>query len=241
MRSYPCRVVGIQHEGRLDYILENIREGDELDLWEEPDNPYDHQAVAVLHGDTRIGYIPASKRWVWESLQEGDAHEVTADGLIMGEDGTPAAVKITITIVEDGEFEAPVLQASSHTRLPDPSGERKFGIRRIVGLALASGIALIVITQLSKKVGEPRLGASINASTVATSTPTPNPVREAERVIHDNFGISLCPKVTRAAALADGSVAATCSNDERYRVMTVAGQRVAMRCSVAQSIGVEGC
>ena len=241
MRSYPCRVVGIQHGGRLDYILQHVREGDELQLFAEPDNPYDPHAVAVFHGEMRIGYIPANKNWVWRSLQEGDEHEVTADGLIMSDDGSPSAIQITITIMADGELEVRPQQVSRNARLPPPREERAFGLKRIVGLALATGIALIVITQLSKKAGEPRLVAGINASTVATPTAPPDPIQEAELVILRNFDKDQCPRVAKAAALSDGSIAATCSNDERYRVMTVGGQRVAMRCSAAQSIGVEGC
>lgn len=102
MRSYPCKVVGITHEGRLPYILSEVREGDSLSLQPEPDNEFDDKAVAVLHEGRKIGYIPAGKRWVSKSIEEGDTHEVVAVGLIMNDEGEPAAIAITITIMSDG-------------------------------------------------------------------------------------------------------------------------------------------
>ena len=103
MRSYPCHVVGINHEGRLDYIQANVRRGTALELMPEPDNPHDDKAVAVFHGDKKIGYIPQTKRWVGESIDEGDTHRVTAGALRLDGGGLPVALAINIDILADGD------------------------------------------------------------------------------------------------------------------------------------------
>jgi hypothetical protein len=41
--------------------------------------------------------------------------------------------------------------------------------------------------------------------------------------------------------LKDGSIRAVCSNGEAYRVFTVKGMTVAMKCSAAAKLGVSGC
>jgi hypothetical protein len=53
-----------------------------------------------------------------------------------------------------------------------------------------------------------------------------------------------CGKVTTAVRHpTDGSIIATCSNRERYRVFTMQpiNEVVAMRCSAAEKLGVSGC
>jgi hypothetical protein len=48
-------------------------------------------------------------------------------------------------------------------------------------------------------------------------------------------------KVLDAIRLNDGSIRAVCSNGEAYRVFTVQGELVAMKCSAAARLGVSGC
>lgn len=50
-----------------------------------------------------------------------------------------------------------------------------------------------------------------------------------------------CPKVTSAVRSQDGSIRAVCSNGKDYRVFSVNGLVVAMSCTAARKIGVEGC
>ena len=50
-----------------------------------------------------------------------------------------------------------------------------------------------------------------------------------------------CPKVTRAKRLKDGSITATCSNGETYRVATLSKRPFAMKCSAAKALGISGC
>lgn len=50
-----------------------------------------------------------------------------------------------------------------------------------------------------------------------------------------------CGTVAAAVRLSDGSVRAVCSNGEVYRVMTLRGELIAMKCSAAERMGIKGC
>lgn len=50
-----------------------------------------------------------------------------------------------------------------------------------------------------------------------------------------------CGKVLSAVRRSEGDVRAVCSNGETYRIFTVKGEAIAMRCSAAAKIGVTGC
>jgi hypothetical protein len=69
--------------------------------------------------------------------------------------------------------------------------------------------------------------------------PVGNPKSVATRVIKE--AEHPCPKVSSAKRLADGSISAKCSNGEGYRIFTVNSKPLALRCSAARKIGVEGC
>lgn len=40
-------------------VLNELRAGDCLQLVPEPDNPHDADAVAIYHGSTKLGFVPA--------------------------------------------------------------------------------------------------------------------------------------------------------------------------------------
>jgi hypothetical protein len=50
-----------------------------------------------------------------------------------------------------------------------------------------------------------------------------------------------CGRVLDAIRLQDNSVRAMCSNGEAYRVFSLQGEVVAMKCSAAKRLGVGGC
>lgn len=53
-------IAGFQHwNGAL--VLNELKPGTELRLAPEPDNPHDSEAVAIFHGATKLGYIPAAE------------------------------------------------------------------------------------------------------------------------------------------------------------------------------------
>jgi hypothetical protein len=85
---------------------------------------------------------------------------------------------------------------------------------------------------------------SVHASALETApAPAGKALVVARKVIGDNFDKSDCPAVTKASRLKDGSIRATCSNGEAFRIFTVVElhKAVAMRCSAAEKIGVPGC
>lgn len=52
-------VVGTSYQGAAaEMVVENLEEGQLLDLRPEPDNPRDSLAVAVYADDVRVGYVP---------------------------------------------------------------------------------------------------------------------------------------------------------------------------------------
>lgn len=54
---YDFAVAGGWHHG-LDEVRGLLRPGERLDLRPEPGNPYDANAVAVMRGAIRLGYLP---------------------------------------------------------------------------------------------------------------------------------------------------------------------------------------
>ena len=53
-------VAGFEHWYGTE-VAHKLRPGKKLKLRPEPDNPYDPNAVAVLCGKTKIGYVPRAK------------------------------------------------------------------------------------------------------------------------------------------------------------------------------------
>jgi hypothetical protein len=83
----------------------------------------------------------------------------------------------------------------------------------------------------------------ITPATGQTVGPAPwgDPATVAYRIILINFDHVDCPQVVQAARIADGSIRAMCSNQEIFRVFTVDGQPIALRCSVMLWLGIPGC
>ena len=50
-----------------------------------------------------------------------------------------------------------------------------------------------------------------------------------------------CPKIISAKRWSNGSITAICSNGEDYRIFTINGESLAMKCSAARAIGVKSC
>jgi hypothetical protein len=65
----------------------------------------------------------------------------------------------------------------------------------------------------------------------------------AQSAIWANFKKSVCPLVEAAEKLHDGSIRARCNNNETFRVFSAGPKRVvlAMRCSAAVKLGLQGC
>jgi len=81
------------------------------------------------------------------------------------------------------------------------------------------------------------------ATTALAQTTGPAPAGEAKAVAARAIAEAEhpCPKVVTATRNSDGSISAVCSNKEDYRVFTLNGKVLVMRCSEARKLGVEGC
>lgn len=71
--------------------------------------------------------------------------------------------------------------------------------------------------------------------------PNGEPAEVAQQIIQDNFPSDACPLVVDARRLGDGTITATCNNDETFRVFSLDGNGVAMRCAAARQMGITGC
>jgi HIRAN domain len=263
MRSYPCKVVGITYEGRYDYILAFVNQHDSLRLVAEPDNQYDESAVAVYHNQTRIGYIPTNRRWVFKSLAEGDTHEIVAKELIYNDDDVPSALAIEITITSDGQAESRRSVGLNFTernsalnkikRLPKKSQKfRNLG----TGDYLLLTIAFLLLLWYGFKTpipiqsgNTPSFAAQPNSNIIASSAPkiivgsAPKGKEKvvALKIIQENFEPLTCSKIVAATRLEDGSIKAKCNTQEEFRIFSIQGKVVAMRCSALKKLGIQGC
>jgi hypothetical protein len=50
-----------------------------------------------------------------------------------------------------------------------------------------------------------------------------------------------CPKIKAAQRNSDGTISALCTNNEDYRLFSLDGKPIAMRCSVIREMGIGGC
>lgn len=63
----------------------------------------------------------------------------------------------------------------------------------------------------------------------------------AQEAILDNFSKDDCSLVIDAKRFGDGSIRATCNTGEVFRIFTLNGKAMAMRCSALKRLGLEGC
>lgn len=73
---------------------------------------------------------------------------------------------------------------------------------------------------------------------VAHAQGTSDPRAAAQSAISSGPDRYLCPLVTAATRLSDGSIRATCNNGESFVVLNRNGQTLAMRCAVARREGI---
>ncbi|RUY96052.1 MULTISPECIES: hypothetical protein [unclassified Mesorhizobium] len=71
--------------------------------------------------------------------------------------------------------------------------------------------------------------------------PDGEPAEIAQQIIQDNFSAGTCPLVIDARRLGDGTITAMCNNEETFRVFSLDGNGVAMRCAAAREMGISGC
>jgi hypothetical protein len=75
-RVYSCGLAGLlRGEGGAARAkaVAALPLGSVLRFRPEPDNPVDPNAVAIMRGETHLGYVPRRSAWIREALDEGDA------------------------------------------------------------------------------------------------------------------------------------------------------------------------
>lgn len=85
-------IVGTHFRGsEAKQIVNNLDEGDTVDLVREPDNKYDANAVACYVDDVHVGYIPAANN-LELALALDDYEEVVAE--VIGFNGSKPTLMI---------------------------------------------------------------------------------------------------------------------------------------------------
>jgi hypothetical protein len=85
---------------------------------------------------------------------------------------------------------------------------------------------------------------SAHAAAGITFEPAPEgePAIVAQEIIQANFDEPDCPLVVDAKRLGDGTIRASCSSGEIFRVFSMPSMGgVALKCSAALKMGIEGC
>lgn len=57
-QKYPSKIVGSSFIGGAQEIMSQLQAGDTIDLEDEPNNPYDSNAIACYYKGRKLGYIP---------------------------------------------------------------------------------------------------------------------------------------------------------------------------------------
>ena len=68
---FDCHIAGTSFIEGIEELEESINEGDCLDFFREPDNPYDNRAIVVKTADgVKIGYVPKVDNIVFSRLMD---------------------------------------------------------------------------------------------------------------------------------------------------------------------------
>ena len=70
-----CHIAGFAYYDGLD-VIEKLKLGTPVTLKSESDNPYDHEAVVIYYGESKLGYVPQAKNAVVSSLLYFGHHEI---------------------------------------------------------------------------------------------------------------------------------------------------------------------
>lgn len=86
-------------------------------------------------------------------------------------------------------------------------------------------------------------GLALHSTELQASSFGPAPKGDARKVARAAIDDAPhpCPKIISARRLKDGTIKAECDNLEDYRILSVDGQALAMRCKMARAMNVSGC
>jgi len=70
---FGTHVAGTSHIVGIEEIASQLHIGDRLDLFREPNNPFDEQAILVKTcNDVKIGYVPRAHNVIFSRLMDGE-------------------------------------------------------------------------------------------------------------------------------------------------------------------------
>ena len=68
---FDTHVAGTGHIEGIEELEPHMHEGDRLDFFREPDNPYDAQAIMIKNSDgIKIGYVPKADNVIFARLMD---------------------------------------------------------------------------------------------------------------------------------------------------------------------------
>lgn len=114
-----CFAAGFRHYEGMN-MLENMKEGDLLELVREPDNSYDACAIALHWQGKKIGFIPASINEMLSFLLDAEALSLFAVITHLEKESQPwENVAVAVYFIQDVNKELPA-HASYLTRIEAP-------------------------------------------------------------------------------------------------------------------------
>jgi hypothetical protein len=139
--TYACSITGLHY-------LENIPDvppvdlGDLIALRAEPDDP---NAVAAYYSGTKVGYLSASKRWLWKVISQFDRHEAIVVGKILDHEENLVGFEVELSVFSDYAHIGPAPgTAPMAPRVAVAPRRRRSALQVIAGivLGLASFLAM---------------------------------------------------------------------------------------------------
>ena len=68
---FDTYIAGTGYTEGLDELEPHMKEGDRLDFFREPDNPYDKEAIVIKNTDgVKIGYVPRKDNVIFARLMD---------------------------------------------------------------------------------------------------------------------------------------------------------------------------
>jgi hypothetical protein len=145
MRSYPCWIAGLRYRAQdgtdRGRYCRNLKVGSRLQLVPEPTNRYSDKAVAIVHQDRHLGYIPDRHDWIADAIAESkqlscDIDRIEIKGLLFRR---ASFVGLRITVESDPAVAA--YQAHAEQRRHEKLARQACadGLKVLAYIAMADG------------------------------------------------------------------------------------------------------
>ena len=163
MRSYSSWIAGLRYRGpdgtNRGRYCRSLRVGTRLQLIPEPTNRHSSNAVAVMHQNRHLGYIPDRHSWIADAIAEGkqlacDIDRIEIQGLLFRR---ATFVGLRVTIDSDPAV-AEHRAATEQRRHEKPARQACVdGLKVLAYMAMADGEVTPVESQIEASYIEARL------------------------------------------------------------------------------------